>query len=98
MASCPHCTKEFSLSPTILDKETFTMRITWEGEMIEAKTVGGLIENTRKLLLSVAKDAGMKKPWIGLAGIDFGCKEATFHFTILDGSHRPAATGDGHEG
>lgn len=95
MASCPHCTKEFSLSPKILDKETLTMRITWEGEMIEAKTVGGVIENTRKLLLSVAKEAGMKKPYVGMSGIDFGVKEAAFHFAIFDAGRAQPQNGGG---
>jgi len=84
MAKCPHCDKGFTLSPHVLDKETLSLHMTWEGEMIEARTIGGMIENTRKLLAEVAKQSGMKKPYIAMAGIDFGEREATFHFTLLE--------------
>lgn len=87
MAKCPHCDKPFSITPRTLEQETVTMHITWEGAMIEAKTIGGVIENTRKLLVAVAKDAGMSA-YIGMSGIEFGDGEAKLHFAVIDKAKR----------
>lgn len=59
------------------------MSITWEGAFIEARTVAGVIENTRKLLAASAKEATGIAYNVVMHGIDWGEHEASFHFVLL---------------
>jgi hypothetical protein len=59
-----------------MDSEIVSLAIEWEGAFVEARTIGGLIENTRKLLACSAK--GMVVPTI-----EWGEKRAVFHFALM---------------
>ncbi|KAF1711101.1 hypothetical protein CSC70_04015 [Pseudoxanthomonas kalamensis DSM 18571] len=75
-----------------------TFRMTWEGDAIEAKTVGGVIENTRKLLVSAAKDSGCGNYAVMMDGIDWGDKEASFHFLLIAKPGRSVPMIGGNDG
>ena len=83
MAKCPSCDAPLTLSAIPMDQEKVSLRIEWEGAHVEAKTVAGLIENTRKLLASAAKDAGCGDYSVFMHGIDWGEQEASFHFLLI---------------
>lgn len=82
MATCPSCKSEFEITKKNLDSELLTMHITWGGDLVEAKTIGGLIENTRKLLAAAAREAGNPCD-VFMQGIDWGDREAKFHFLLI---------------
>lgn len=60
MAKCPKCETPLELTPAVLGEQMLSLRMTWEGEMMQAKTIAGTIDGTRKLLEMTAKDMGAK--------------------------------------
>ena len=79
---CPHCHEPLQMTKTAMKQELMAMRISWEGALVEASTVGGLIENTRKLLASGARDVGFPSD-IFMHSIEWGDKTATFNFLVV---------------
>lgn len=79
---CPNCETPLSMTVSAMEQELVSMRIEWEGALVEASTIGGLIENTRKLLACGAKDVGIPSN-IFMHSIEWGDKMATFRFLVV---------------
>lgn len=62
MSSCPHCHEQLSgeIVAQFTKKSTMTMRLVpQEGQMLEAKTVGGTLNALSGLLAACGKEAGV---------------------------------------
>ena len=59
---CPDCGKEndFAMHVVIPKDQSLTLAMECKNEMFSAKVIAGQIDNMRKLLEAVAKDAGGK--------------------------------------
>lgn len=60
--NCQSCGQEnhFDMVANVPDDQVVTITIEREGDLMAAKTVSGMIENTANLLESVADDVGFK--------------------------------------
>lgn len=89
---CPCCETPLSLNTVAMDKELVSLHLEWEGAMVEARTIGGVVENTRKLLAASAKEVGIPSD-IFMRSIEWGDKQATFHFLVIPRTATPASGG-----
>jgi hypothetical protein len=86
---CPACNETIGLTLKALDREVVSLTIEWEGAFVEARTIGGMIENTRKLLACSAKELGV--PMIAMMhSIEWGEKRAVFHFALVPSAQKGA--------
>ena len=79
---CPHCKESLGLTKQVMKQELVGLKLTWEGSLVEAKTIGGMIENTRKLLAAAAKEVGIPSD-IFMHSIEWQEQGATFNFLVV---------------
>lgn len=79
---CPGCDLPLSLSRVVMDQELVTFSMEWEGAMVEAKTIGGVIAQTGKLLAAAAKETGIPSD-VYMHSIEWAEKSAKFHFLVI---------------
>lgn len=82
MSTCPHCHEEMSgeMVAQLTEKSTVTFRIVpQEGQLLEAKTVGGTLNSMSGLLAAIGKDAGIATTTLvkSIATDDGGAVEIT---------------------
>jgi hypothetical protein len=78
---CPECKAEFVMCFKELEKEKLSFQLKYEGEFLQAKTVGGMITHFDILLKEVAKASGLNV-MVAFAGFEQGDHELTVHFMV----------------
>lgn len=60
--TCTNCKHTFNVEPliTVPDEQRMSIEITAEGEYFSAKSFGGIVVETAKLMSAVAKEVGCK--------------------------------------
>lgn len=87
--NCPECGKEVRLMAEELKTERISMTIKYEGDLLEAKTVGGIITNVDKLLKEVSKSHN-RRIYVGFGGFEQKEKELTVHLLVMEHQARVA--------
>ena len=80
---CPNCDQELILTSQELEREMISFSIKYEGEFLQAETIGGIITNTGKLFKAIAKDSG-NKIMVAFGGTESREKELIIKFLIME--------------
>lgn len=84
---CPNCNTEWSVGFKELRQECISVQIKYEGDFLQAKTVGGVITNLAKMLDESARvSVGKDKVYIGFGGIEMGEHEMTIKVFVTNKS------------
>jgi len=84
---CPKCKNELVLTAEAIENEMLVFAIKYEGEFLQAKTVGGLITNTDKLLKAIARESG-NKVMVAFGGFESKEKELDIKFLVTNLSNK----------
>ena len=76
------------------ERQTVSFKISFEGERLSAKTLGGTITEFEKLLVAVAKDVGVKVH-VFIESLEYKAHEATVGFLITTVRNAGGAGSDG---
>lgn len=82
---CPHCNQEINLALKELESHAMYMVLKHEGEFLQAKTVGGIITDTEKLLKATARESGCGgKIMVAFGGIETSPGEVKIKFIVMN--------------
>lgn len=90
---CPKCHEKLEAVACVPGDQRFTMELEFEGEHLAAATLGGVIRNTDKLLVSIAKNVGAKVTTM-IESIEFKPHRARITFVIVAIGSGPTVTGE----
>ena len=79
---CPNCKHALQINRTVMAQESITLNFSWEGSLVEAATVAGMIGNTAKLLKESAKSVGIPSD-VFIESIDWKEKAVSIHFFVI---------------
>lgn len=71
---CPECDAHWRLNPQLMDTETITVALTFQGQLIDAETIGKLLVNTAKCVKETARCIGAKKTEVFVMGLNLSNK------------------------
>lgn len=79
---CPKCHEKLEAVACVPETQKFSMELQFEGDCLSARTLGGTITNTDKLLVAIAKEAGAKVATM-IDSIEFKPHCARINFVIV---------------
>lgn len=88
--NCPECSHEFEVSvfATIPERQTLYMKLTGEGEMFNAKTIGEAMIHLAQVQIEIAKAMG-EKVQVMLQSFEVRSNEVTIGFCIAEHIKKP---------
>jgi hypothetical protein len=88
--NCPECSHEFEVSvfATIPERQTLYMKLTSEGELFNAKTIGEAMINLAQVQIEIAKAMG-EKVQVMLQSCEVKPNEVTIGFCIAEHIKKP---------
>jgi len=84
---CPKCDTPLCVTHKALDAERLTFTLTFEGDMLMARTLGECITNLNKLLTIEARAVGMKRAAVFLTSMTLDAHKAEVGLLL---TQRPA--------
>jgi len=79
---CPNCKHPLQVNRTVMAQESITLNLSWEGSLVEAATISGMIGNTSALLEKSAKSVGIPSD-VFVESIDWKDKAIAIHFLVI---------------
>lgn len=81
---CPHCNEPLEITVKELEEYKMSLAIQYDGDYLQAKTIGGAITNMVKIIEEVDKAKyGKNKVYIAFGGIEQKDHEYRIHFLIM---------------